>query len=80
MDSNSVISVKEDALSKVLGKDKNGRVRGMRRGITATKLAFLQARDAHVQQLEAKQAALETEIEDLKHLVHDLAKGKSVSE
>lgn len=80
MGSNSTISLKEDAVGKVLGKDKNGRVRGMGRGINATKLAFLQARDAHVEKLEAKQAALVTEIEDLRHLVHDLAKGKSVSE
>ena len=79
MGSNSTISVKEDAVSQVLGKDKDGRVRGMGRGITATKLAFIQARDAHVQKLEAKQAALVTEVEDLKHLVRDLAKGKSVS-
>ncbi|KAL0656882.1 hypothetical protein Bca4012_077466 [Brassica carinata] len=64
----------------VLGKDKDGRVRGMGRGITATKLAFIQARDAHVQKLEAKQAALVTEVEDLKHLVRDLAKGKSKDE
>lgn len=79
MGSNSTISVKEDAVSQVLGKDKDGRVRGMGRGITATKLAFIHARDAHVQKLEAKQAALVTEVEDLKHLVRDLAKGKSVS-
>lgn len=71
MGSNSTISVKEDAVSQVLGKDKDGRVRGMGRGITATKLAFIQARDAHVQKLEAKQAALVTEVEDLKHSVHD---------
>lgn len=79
MGSTSSFSVKEDAVSKVLGKDRNGRVKGMGRGITATKLAFIQARDAHVEKLEAKQAVLVSEIEDLKHLVRDLAKGKRVS-
>ena len=79
MGSNSNISVKEDVVSKVLGKDKSGRVRGMGRGITATKIAFIQARDAHVQKLEAKQAELVVEIEDLKRLVRDLDKGKRVS-
>lgn len=51
----------------------------MGRGTTASSVAYIQARDAHVQKLEAKQAELVVEIEDLKHLVCDLAKGKRVS-
>ncbi|CAL9238612.1 unnamed protein product, partial [Arabidopsis halleri] len=51
MDSTSGDNIKEDAVSKVLGKDKPGRVRGMGRGITATKLAFIQARDSRLEEL-----------------------------
>lgn len=71
MDSTSGDNIKEDAVSKVLGKDKPGRVRGMGRGITATKLAFIQARDSRLEELH-------NEVEDLKNQIRDLA-GKSVS-
>ncbi|XP_048628411.1 uncharacterized protein LOC125598168 [Brassica napus] len=69
MDSTSSVNIKEDAVSQVLGVDKPGRVRGLGRGITATKLAFLSARDS-------KLADLESEIKDLKILVRDLAGNK----
>lgn len=78
MGSTSNASVKEDAVSQILGKDKSGRVRGMGRGITASKLEVLMARDAHVQKIEARQAELVNEIQDLKQLVRDLAAGKRV--
>ena len=61
MDSTSASeNIREDAVSKILGKDKPGRVRGFGRGITATKLAFLQARDA-------KMAEMQSEIQELKN-------------
>lgn len=71
MDSTSADNIREDAVSKVLGRDKPGRVRGLGRGITATKLAFLQARDSRLEELQS-------EVRDLKSLVRDLA-GKKVS-
>ncbi|XP_010456971.1 PREDICTED: uncharacterized protein LOC104738503 [Camelina sativa] len=74
--SNSNVSLKEDDVSQILGKDKSGRVRGMGRGVTATKLAFLLARDAYVQKIEARQAELVSKIADLKHMVRDLTKEK----
>ncbi|XP_056847236.1 uncharacterized protein LOC108824255 isoform X2 [Raphanus sativus] len=52
-------NIREDAVTKILGKDKPGRVRGFGRGITATKLAFLQSRDAKI-------ADMASEIEELK--------------
>lgn len=76
-DSTANDNIREDAVSQVLGKDRHGRVRGMGRGITATKLAFLQARDTHVQKLEATQAELLSQVADLKNTVNDLA-GKKV--
>lgn len=69
MDSTSGDNIREDAVSKILGKDKPGRVRGMGRGITATKLAFLQARDSRLEELQ-------TEVQDLKKLVRHLAGNK----
>lgn len=73
IDTNSTDSIRDDAVSQVLGKEKPGRIRGMGRGVTVTKLAFLQARDAHVQQLESTQAELLSKLENLQHLVTDLA-------
>jgi len=70
---------KTGRVSQVLGKDKPRRVRGLGRGITATKLAFLQARDTHVQKLEETQAELLSHILDLKNVVTDLAR-KEVSD
>ena len=79
MDSSSSISIKDDAVSQVLGKDKSGRVRGMRRGITSSKLAFIEARDTHVEKLEATQAELLSKVEDLQNLVRNLAAEKTVT-
>ena len=79
MDSTSSLSIRDDVVSQVLGKDKSGRVRGMARGITASKLAFIEARDTHVQKLEATQAELLIKDEDLQNVVRDLAAGKRVS-
>lgn len=78
MGSSSTTNLKEDAVSQILGKDKPGRLRGMGRGVTATKLSFLLARDSHVEKLEATQAELLTKLEDLQNLVSSLA-GKKVS-
>ncbi|CAE5979936.1 unnamed protein product [Arabidopsis arenosa] len=72
MDSTSAAdNIREDAVSQILGKDKPGRVRGFGRGITATKLAFMQARDA-------KMAEMKSEIDELKGMFRDLA-GKKKS-
>lgn len=72
-------SIRDDVVSQMLGKDKPGKLRGMGRGVTATKLAYAQAKDAHVQKLETKQAELISKIENLQNVVRDLAKGKKVS-
>ena len=79
MDSTSSLSIRDDAVSQVLGKDKSRRVRRMGRGITTSKLTFIEARDTHVQKLEATQAELLIKVEDLQNVVLDLAAGKRVS-
>ncbi|KAK9929508.1 hypothetical protein M0R45_026604 [Rubus argutus] len=50
--SSSTTNVREDALSQVLGKDKPGRLRAMGRGMTISKLAFIQSRDKHMAMIE----------------------------
>lgn len=79
MESTASMSVKDDAVSQVLGKDKPGRIRGMGRGVTATKLAFMHARDSHVQKLEAKQAELVDVVRGLQDQVRGLTTSKNVS-
>lgn len=78
MGSSSTTNLKEDAVSQVLGKDKPGRLRGMGRGVTATKLAFMLARDSHVEKLEASQADLRIKLEELQDVLTGLT-GKKVS-
>ncbi|CAN6985126.1 unnamed protein product [Brassica rapa subsp. trilocularis] len=77
IDSNSSDNIGEDAVSQVLGKERPGRVRGMGRGATITKMAYLQAKDKHVQKLEATQAELITKLEKLQNVVIDLAGKKT---
>lgn len=79
MESTASTSVNDDAVSQVLGKDKLGRIRGMGRGITATKIAFMQARDSHVLMLEAKHAELQDTVRGLQDAVRGLTASKSVS-
>lgn len=76
MDSTSTDNVREDAVSQVLGKDRPGRIRGMGRGATVTKLAYLQARDSHVQKLEATQAELVSKVEYLQNMVSEITSKK----
>lgn len=71
--STSTDNVREDAVSKVLGKDKPGRLRGLGRGATITKLDFLKARDSHVRQLEASYTDLKSKYENLHIVVSEIA-------
>lgn len=79
MESTASTSVSDDAVSQVLWKDKQGMIRGMCRGITAMKIAFMQARDSHVMMLEGKHAELQDTVRGLQDVVHGLTASKSVS-
>ncbi|CAA7022577.1 unnamed protein product [Microthlaspi erraticum] len=79
LESTANVNIREDAVSQVLGKDKPGRLRGMGKGFTFTKLAFLQARDSHVQKLEATQAQLLSKIDDLTSAFNNLT-GRNTSQ
>ena len=61
---------RDDVVSQVLGKDKNRRVRGMGGGVIASKLAFVQARNTHVQKLEETHLQFLKKIEELQTHVH----------
>ncbi|KAG7536624.1 MFS transporter superfamily [Arabidopsis suecica] len=80
MGSSSTTNLKDDAVSQVLGKDKPGRLRGMGRGVTATKLAFMLARDSHVEKLEASQADLRIKLEELQDVLTGLTGKKDQCE
>ena len=62
MGSTTTTTIRGDAVSQVLGKDKPGRVRGLGRGVTATKLAFLQVSDSQVETLRMQIEALQQEV------------------
>ena len=65
MGSTTTTTIRGDAVSQVLGKDKPGRVRGLGRGVTATKLAFLQVSDSQVETLRMQIEALQQEVRNL---------------
>ena len=65
MGSTTTTTIRGDAVSQVLRKDKPGRVRGLGRGVTATKLAFLQVSDSQVETLRMQIEALQQEVRNL---------------
>ena len=73
MGSTTTTTVKDDAVSQVLGKDKPGRIRGFGRGVTATKLSFLQMNNSQVETLQASQAELRSQVDELKTVVQKLS-------
>lgn len=70
--SSATSSVRDDALSKVLGKDRPGRLRAKGRGATITKLSYLAARDNHVSQLKEEHSNMRNRVNQLESLVHKL--------
>jgi hypothetical protein len=69
--------VREDALSQVLGKDKPGRLRAMGRGMTISKLAFIQSRDKHMAMMEEQNTNMQGRIKHLENLVQALMKNQA---
>lgn len=61
----STTSVREDALSAVLGNDRPGRLRGMGRGMTHTKFVLSQANQKQTMQLQNRVADLEKMVQML---------------
>lgn len=75
----SSTNVREDALSQVLGKDRPGRLRGMGRGVTISKVSFLQSRDKHVVQLKEENSEFRNRIQDLESVVQKLIANNQVN-
>lgn len=61
--------MREDSLSKVLGPDKHGRLRGMGGAMTISKLNLFQAHDKYVMQMENR-------IQQLENFVNTIANDK----
>lgn len=61
--------MREDSLSKVLGLDKHGRLRGMGGAMTISKLNLFQAHDKYVMQMENR-------IQQLENFVNTIANDK----
>ncbi|KAK9943326.1 hypothetical protein M0R45_008938 [Rubus argutus] len=74
--SSSTTSVRDDALSKVLGEDKPGRLRGMGRGMTITKLTFFQTKDKYVAKMQEEHSNMQERINHLENLVNKLVTDK----
>ena len=69
--------MKDDALSKVLGPEKRGRVRGFGKGVTMSKLAVLSQRDNHFAQLSEEHLKLKEQVGNMQIIIDDLLKNKA---
>lgn len=74
--SSSTTNVREDALSKILGPDKPGRLRGMGIGMNISKLVFFQAKEKHVAQMQDQQIQLKDRIIQLENKLDIIMKKK----
>lgn len=75
--SSSTTNVKEDALSKVFGRESKGRIRGMGKGMNLTKLSFLQTKERHVIQLQEEQIVMKDQIKNLEGLIQAFMKSQA---
>ena len=69
-------NVKEDALSRVLGPEKHGRLRGLGKGVSLSKLSFMLERDDHLNSLEEKYGKVLEQLIHMNGLVELLMKNQ----
>ena len=69
-------NVKEDALSRVLGPEKHGRLRGLGKGVILSKLSFMLERDDHLNSLEEKYGKVLEQLIHMNGLVELLMKNQ----
>ncbi|XP_028085937.1 uncharacterized protein LOC114286908 [Camellia sinensis] len=75
--SSSVLKEKEDALSKILGRENQGRIRGLGKGVTLTKLCVLSQRDSYKTQEKEEASQLKERVAHLESLVTHLMKNEN---
>ncbi|GMN53519.1 hypothetical protein TIFTF001_022660 [Ficus carica] len=75
----SQTNVKEDAVSKVLGPEKSGRLRAYGEGVTITKLAIVSERDELIIQLEKECRELKEQVTTQQGLINILLKNQGSS-
>ncbi|KAK1559292.1 hypothetical protein Q3G72_012891 [Acer saccharum] len=73
----SKTNLKEDALSKILGFENRGRVRGLDRGVTFSQLSILSQRDNTIAQMKEEQNALKDQVESLTAAITALLKNQA---
>ncbi|KAK0608206.1 hypothetical protein LWI29_027125 [Acer saccharum] len=73
----SKTNLKEDALSKLLGFENRGRVRGLGRGVTFSQLSILSQRDNTIAQMKEEQNALKDQVESLTAAITALLKNQA---
>ena len=72
----SQTNVKEDAVSKVLGPEKSGRLRAYGEGVTITKLAIVSERDELIIKLEKECRELKELVATQQGLINTLLKNQ----
>lgn len=77
--SSSILKVKQDALSKILGRENRGRIRGLGKGVTLTKLCVLSQRDSFKTQEKEEATQLKERVAHLESVVSHLMRNEASS-
>ncbi|KAH7846159.1 hypothetical protein Vadar_010583 [Vaccinium darrowii] len=72
----SSTNFKEDALCKVLGPEKNGRLRTFGKGVTRTKLSFLSQLNGHIAQLHEENVQFKSQVAHMQNAIDELKKNQ----
>lgn len=74
--SSSVLKVKQDALSKILDRENHGRIRGLGKGVTLTKLCVVSQRDSFKTQEKEEATQLKERVAHLESVVSHLMRNE----
>ncbi|KAH7838554.1 hypothetical protein Vadar_028050 [Vaccinium darrowii] len=72
----SSTNLKEDALCKVLGLEKSGRLRTFGKGVTLTKLTVLAQMSGHIVQLHEENAQYKSQVAHMQNTIDELMKNQ----
>ncbi|KAH7835359.1 hypothetical protein Vadar_025442 [Vaccinium darrowii] len=73
----SSTNLKEDALCKVLGPEKNGRLRTFGKGVTLTKLTVLSQMSGHIAQLHEENVQHKSQVAHMQNTIDELKKNQT---
>ncbi|KAJ0078191.1 hypothetical protein Patl1_36993 [Pistacia atlantica] len=66
----TLTNLREDAITKVLGPDKRGHVKGLGKGVTLKQLSIIAQRDSLIAQMAQQQAEMKMEMNHMKDLLN----------